>query len=75
MNSLYYVCTDDGDHSNEVSTQDHIFEALADYYGVINDGPEEGELEVEMGYWVIKNNQRDDMEPLLYHSFEDPEDD
>ena len=52
-----------------VEHYDHIFEALASYYEVINEGPEEFNLvEVEVGSCVPGGSDRV-MEPLSYHLF------
>ena len=64
----FYVGYEDGEEMY-VEHYDHIFEALASYYEVINEGPEEFNLvEVEVGICVPGDGDRD-MEPLSYHLF------
>jgi hypothetical protein len=70
MKLRYFVGTEDGAHFTEFSTQEHIFEALVDYYDAINDG-DEGYLEgIELGYHTFDNdNNYDTMESLEFHEF------
>ena len=64
----FYVGYEDGEEMY-VEHYDHIFEALASYYEVINEGPEEFNLvEVEVGSCVPGDGDRD-MEPLSCHLF------
>ncbi len=64
----YYVGYETGEHGHQ-EPYDTIFEALAEYYQTINDGPtsagEEVLLEIELG-----EMDEDDMHPLLLHTFE-----
>ena len=69
----YYVVVDDGDHMYFVSNNEHIFDALANYYDTINQGPDDGIstsrwLEVEMGE-LVSTSKNEEMEPILYHEF------
>ena len=67
----YYVLYETGEHGHH-EPYDTIFEALAEYYQTISEGPtsagEEVMLEVELG-----EIDEDNMWPLLTHSFEDDE--
>ncbi len=67
----YYVGYETGEHG-PYETYDTIFEALAEYYQTINDGPTSAgtELLLEVEFGEI---DEDDMCPLLLHSFEDDE--
>ena len=67
-NNTYYVATDDGDHMNMCDTDLSIFEALSTYYIVLNEGPENGELELELGTWDSDDSESE-METILYHEF------
>ena len=72
MQTTYYVRTDDGEHSNEVSEQDNIFDALVDYYDEINDEFQDDDIEeIELGYYTTdENGMYDDMVTLEYHSLD-----
>lgn len=72
METLYYCATSDDEHFNEFGQTDSIFEALCSYYDAVNH-PEEGELEVEVGYYSIVDDNIDDYITLMFHSFEDEE--
>ena len=64
----FYVGYEDGEEMY-VEYYDHIFEVLASYYEVINEGLEELNLvEVEVGSCVPGGSDRV-MEPLSYHLF------
>ena len=70
MNTLYFVGTEDGEHFTEFSTQEHIFDALVDYYDAINDG-DEGYLEgIELGYHQLdEDGEPEEMCSLEFHEF------
>ena len=70
MQTLYYCATGDDEHFNEFGETDSIFEALCSYHDAINH-PEEGELEVEMGYYTIINDMKDDYITLMNHIFDE----
>jgi hypothetical protein len=74
MQTTYYCGTEDGEHFTEFSEQEHIFDALVDYYDAINDG-DEGYLEgIELGIYTIGDDGLyDDMETLEFHYFKDKE--
>jgi hypothetical protein len=71
MQTTYYCGTEDGEHFTEFSEQEHIFDALVDYYDAINDG-DEGYLEgIELGIYSINDDGiYDEMETLEFHSFD-----
>ena len=65
--NVFYTGVEDGEHWTEAATFDHIFDALASYYELINEGPIDGEtiyLEAELGAWVDG-----EMETIEYHDF------
>ena len=67
VTTTFYTGVDDGEHFTEVDKFDHIFEALASYFQLINEGPIDGEtiyLEAELGAWVDG-----EMETIEYHDF------
>ena len=66
--NTFYVATDDGDHMNMCDTNLSIFEALCSYHIILNDGPDEGELELELGTWD-SDDEDSEMETILYHEF------
>jgi hypothetical protein len=69
--TTYYVRTDDGEHSTEVSEHDNIFDALVDYYDEINDEYQDDDIEeIELGYYLIEDNQYISMDTLQYHSID-----
>jgi hypothetical protein len=74
MQTTYYCGTEDGEHFTEFSEQEHIFDALVDYYDAINDG-DEGYLEgIELGIYSINDDGvYDEMETLEFHCFNDKE--
>jgi hypothetical protein len=74
MQTTYYCGTEDGEHFTEFSEQEHIFDALVDYYDAINDG-DEGYLEgIELGIYSINDDGiYDEMETLEFHYFNDKE--
>ena len=65
----YYCATGDDEHFNEFGETDSLFEALCSYHDALNH-PEDGELEVEMGYYSIVDDFKDDYVTLLHHSFD-----
>ena len=59
----FYVGYEDGEHM-VIDYFDTIFEALAEFYLAIKEGPTYGTIEIELGECV-----NDDLEPLETHSF------
>jgi hypothetical protein len=65
--TTFYTGVGDDEHWYQADTFDHIFEAFASYYQLINEGPVDGEttyLEAEVGEWIDG-----EMETIEYHDF------
>ena len=66
MTNCFYVGTEDGMHFDMFEHDLSIFEALCSYYDSINDGPINYIQGIELGY----TTDSDDIEPIMFHSFE-----
>ena len=69
MNTLYYASVDDGEHFTEVDTFESLFDATCSYYTLVNEGPDEGELECELGAYLNVDTDDMEMEGILFHTY------
>ena len=70
MKENYYIAVDDGEHFNIFERRAIVEEATVVFNETVAAGPEGRWEEVEMGYWD-EDDEDCEMEPLLYHSFEE----
>ena len=72
--TTFYTGVDDGEHFTEVDKFDHIFEALASYFQLINEGPIDTDgwavyEGVELGAWLDLDTEDEEMDTIEFHSF------
>ena len=67
MIMLYSVYTEDGEHADKVDSFNTMFDALACYYECVNDGPVDGDRELEGIELAIETD--DSIESIDYHEF------
>ena len=74
MTTTFYTGVDDGEHFTEVDKFDHIFEALASYFQLINEGPIDADGSaayegVELGAWLDLDTEDEEMDTIEFHAF------
>ena len=68
----YYVLYETGEHGHH-EPYDTIFEALAEYYQTISDGPTSAGTELLLEVELGEIDEDEEWWPLQTHSFEDDE--